>query len=89
MELIFTKTNNDYIAEFHANKYFNIHIEGVTQAKLYHKTSGSEWDYVTNINDDFSDIIDTDVAVNIPKDFKITTDNMPTMAVVTINEEDE
>lgn len=73
-------------AEFHADKHFNIHIEGVTLAKLYQKTSGNMWDYITDINDDFSKTIDTDVAVNIPKDFKITTDETPTMAVVTINE---
>lgn len=73
-------------AEFHADKHFNIHLEGVTKVELYHRTSGTEWDYVADIDYDYSDVIDVDVAVNIPKDFKIITNEMPTMAVVTLTE---
>ena len=76
-----TLTNNS--AEFHADSHFNIHIEGAGSVSLYKRTSGTEWDFIANLK---GESIDEDVAVNIPKDYRVTTTATPTMAVVTFKE---
>ena len=74
MDLIL-KTN---ATEFRADSHFNIHIEGA-DASLYRRTSGTGWDFVKTLK---SSVIDEDVAVNIPKDWKVVFRDRPSMAVV-------
>lgn len=70
-------------AEFHADSHFNIHIEGAGSVSLFRRTSGESWDFEKTLQ---GSVIDEDVAVNMPKDYRVTTTATPTMAVVTFNE---
>ena len=79
MDLTFS--NNT--AEFRADSHFNVHIEGAGSVSLYRRTSGTGWDFVKTLN---GSVIDEDVAVSIPKDWKVTVTKEPTMAVVTFKE---
>lgn len=74
---------NNNSAEFRADSHFNIHIEGAGSVSLYRRTSGTEWDFVRHL---VGSVIDEDVAVTIPKDWKVTVTEEPTMAVVTFKE---
>ena len=76
--LIMDLTNN--ATEFHADSHFNLHIEGAGSVSLYKRTSGTGWDFVKTLN---GSVIDEDVAVNIPKDWKVVFRDRPTIAVVT------
>ena len=80
MDLTFT--NNS--AEFHADSHFNIHIEGAGSVALHRRTSGTGWDFVANYH---GNVIDEDVVVNIPKDYRVICTATPTVAVVTFNEQ--
>ena len=75
-------TFNNNTAEFHASTHFNLHIEGAS-ASLYRRTSGTQWDFVKTLN---GNVIDEDVANNIPKEWKVVVTEEPTMAVVTFKE---
>ena len=75
-------TFNNNAAEFRAETAFNLHIEGAS-ASLYRRTSGTQWDFVKSLN---GKVIDEDVAVNIPKEWKVVVTEEPTMAVVTFKE---
>lgn len=75
MELTF----NNNAAEFLASTHFNLHIEGAS-ASLYKRTSGAQWDFVKTLN---GAVIDEDVAVTIPKDYRIVCAETPKMCVVT------
>lgn len=79
MELTF----NNNAAEFHADSHFNLHLEGAGSVSLFRRTSGEAWDFVKTLN---GAVIDEDVAVNLPKDYRVTTTAEPTMAVVTFKE---
>lgn len=79
MELTFS--NN--AAEFRAESHFNLHLEGAGEVSLYRRTSGSGWDFVKTLS---GSVIDEDVAVTIPKDYRVTCTAIPTMAVVTFKE---
>lgn len=79
-------TFNNNSTEFHADSHFNIHIEGAGSVSLYKRTSGTDWDYVSDLSDRYSEVVDTDVEVTIPKDYRVTTTATPTMAVVTFKE---
>ena len=76
-------TFNNNSAEFHADTHFNIHIEGAGSVSLFRRTSGTDWDFVKALN---GSVIDEDVAVNLPKDYRVTTTAEPTLAVVTFAE---
>lgn len=76
MELAFS--NN--AAEFRAETAFNLHIEGA-DASLFRRTSGTQWDFVKTLN---GNVIDEDVAVNIPKEWKVVVSEGITMCVVTM-----
>lgn len=62
MDLIFTKTNNDYIAEYTAATHFNLHIEGGGRVYLYKRTSGERGVLIASMPS--KDVVDVDVAVN-------------------------
>ena len=79
MELAF----NNNIAEFRAESHFNLHLEGAGSVSLFRRTSGNGWDFISNLN---GEVMDMDVAVTIPKDYRITCTAIPTMAVVTFSE---
>ena len=70
-------------AEFRAESHFNLHLEGAGEVSLYRRTSGSGWDFVKTLS---GGVIDEDVAVTIPKDYRVTCIAIPTMAVITFNE---
>ena len=76
MELTF----NNNTAEFHASTHFNLHIEGAS-ASLYRRTSGTQWDFVKSLN---GNVIDEDVANNIPKEWKVVVSEGITMCAVTM-----
>ena len=78
MELTF----NNNAAEFRAETAFNLHIEGAS-VSLFRRTSGTGWDFVKTLN---GAVIDEDVAVNIPKEWKVVVAQEPSMAVVTFKE---
>lgn len=80
MELTFTKTDNGYISDYSATTHFNLHIEGGGRVSLYKKTSGDKWDFVTEFK---TPIVDYDVAVNIPKTFRVVCSNIPALSVIT------
>lgn len=67
-------------SEFHADSHFNIHIEGAGSVSLYRRTSGTGWSIFKTFS---GSVIDEDVAVNIPKDWKVVFRDRPSMAVVT------
>lgn len=76
-----TFTNNS--SEFRAESHFNLHLENAGRAKLYKRTSGTGWDYMTDLTNIFGTVIDIDVAVNIPKEYRVECAATPTMAVTT------
>lgn len=73
-------TNN--ATEFRADSHFNIHIEGAGSVSLYRRTSGTGWSIFKTFS---GSVIDEDVAVNIPKDWKVVFSDRPSMAVVTLS----
>lgn len=76
----FIKTNNGYTAEYSATTHFNLHIEGGGRVLLYKRTSGSQGDLIASIP---SNVVDEDVAVNIPATYTIEVQTIPTMCVIT------
>lgn len=73
-------------AEFRVDTHFNLHIEGGRDVVLYRRTSGERWDIVGRL---MGNIIDIDVAVTLPKDYRVTCTAAPTMVVVTFKEKEE
>lgn len=67
-------------AEFRAESHFNLHLEGAGEVSLYRRTSGSGWDFVKTLS---GGVIDEDVAVTIPKEWKIDCQNKPSLVVIT------
>lgn len=80
MELTFTKVGNTYIADYSASSHFNIHIEGGKRVALFNKTSGENWAIVTEFK---TPVVDYDVAVNIPKTYRIVCSENPSLCVIT------
>ncbi|MBR5198205.1 MAG: hypothetical protein IKW20_00070 [Bacteroidales bacterium] len=76
MELIF----DNKATEFSADTHFNLHLEGAGRVSLYRRTSGTEWDFVADVD---GDVIDVDVVCNIAKEVRMVVKNEPTMAEVT------
>lgn len=86
MEIQFTKQDELWVAEFEVTGDFNVHIErGAGALRFYQKTAGSAYDYVSGMGYLGSEIIfDRDfVALVYPKIIKISSETMPTVAVVT------
>lgn len=83
MELTFTKSSNDYVAEYLATNHFNLHIEGGGRIQIQYKTSGNTYDNLKSFN---TSTVDYDIAVNIAKDYRIICSNLPTVAIITTNE---
>lgn len=78
MELTF----NNNSTEFRADSHFNLHIEGAGSVSFYRRTSGTEWDFVRHL---VGSVIDEDVAVNIPKEYRISCSVKPSKVVITFN----
>lgn len=83
MELTFNKTSNGYIADYVATTHFNIHIEGGGKIQIQYKTSGNTYINLKSFN---TSTVDYDIAVNIAKEYRIMCSNLPTVAIITINE---
>ena len=85
MELIFNKEGNVYIAEFHVDADFNLHIEkteGVVNI-LQRTSEIGNYAQVTSMPYN-QKIIDVDfVGIIYPKYIKVTSARMPKIAVVT------
>lgn len=79
MELTFTKSTNGYIAEYSATTHFNLHIEGGGRVCLYKRTSGEQGDLIASIP---SNVVDVDVAVNIPATFTILLTARPSLVTI-------
>lgn len=69
-------------SEFRADSHFNLHLEGAGKVSLYRRTSGVKWDFVAELN---GDVVDIDVPVSIPKDYRVIITDEPNSAVMTIN----
>jgi hypothetical protein len=76
----FIKTNNGYIAEYSATPHFNLHIEGGGRVMLYKRTSGSHGDLIASIP---SNVVDVDIAVNIPATYTIVLTERPQGVTIT------
>ena len=83
MDLQFTKVGETYIADYSATTHFNIHIEGGGRIQIQYKTSGNTYDNSKGFS---TSIVDYDIVVNIAKDYRIICSNLPTIAIITINE---
>lgn len=83
MELTFNKTSDGYVAEHLAATHFNLHIEGGGRVQIQYKTSGNTYDNLKSFN---TSTVDYDIVVNIAKDYRIICSNLPTIAIITINE---
>jgi hypothetical protein len=81
MELIFTKTNNGYIAEYTATTHFNLHIEGGGKVYLYKRTSGERGVLIASIPS--KDVVDVDVAVNHETIYTIVLKEKASFMVIT------
>lgn len=79
MDLTFTNG----AAEFRAESHYNLHLEGAGAVGLYRRTAGQQWDLLADLE---APVIDEDVPVTIPADYRVTCTEQPTMAVVTFNE---
>lgn len=84
MELTFNKTANGYTAEYSATTHFNLHIEGGGRVLLYKRTSGSQGDLIASIP---SNVVDVDVAVNIPATYTILLTARPQGVTITTADE--
>lgn len=80
MELTFNKTANGYTAEYSATTHFNLHIEGGGRVLLYKRTSGEQGDLIASIP---SNVVDEDVAVNIPATYTIVLTERPQGVTIT------
>ena len=83
MELTFNKTAGGYIAEYVATTHFNLHIEGGGRVLLYKRTSGEHGDLIASIP---SNVVDVDIAVNIPATFTIVLTERPSLVTITTAE---
>lgn len=79
----FIKTNNGYIAEYSATTHFNLHIEGGGRVLLHKRTSGEHGDLIASIP---SNVVDVDVAVNIPATYTIVLTARPQGVTITTAE---
>ena len=84
MELTFIKHDSRYIGDIRATSHFNLHIEGEGRLQLFRKTAGEVWKGIAYLP---IKVLDSDVAVNIPADYRMVLDEKPTMLVVTMGEE--
>ena len=91
MELVFTKKNSLYVAEFEATGDFNLHVEGVVKGNItaYQRTSaegGFSLVRGSQVYPSYGKVYDVDFAgVVYPKTIKVTCDSEPTLGVVTFN----
>lgn len=91
MELVFTKENGRWVAEFEVASDFNLHIEGVTDSNvaLYQRGSSTgEYAYVRNavVYPSSGKVYDFDfTALVYPKYIKVSCATMPASGVVTFN----
>ena len=83
MELTFNKTESGYIAEYVATTHFNLHIEGGGRVQLSKRTSGSQGTLLASIP---SNVVDEDVAVNIPATYTIVLTERPSLVTITTAE---
>lgn len=83
MKLTFDKISNDYTAEYFATTHFNLHIEGGGRVLLYKRTSGEQGDLIASIP---SNVVDEDVAVNIPATYTIVLTARPSLVTITTAE---
>lgn len=70
----------DMNTEFQAETHFNLHIEGAASVRLYKRTSGEGWDFVTDL---VGLVIDEDVFVDLKKQYRIECSVLPSVAVAT------
>lgn len=78
MELAFIKVNNAYVAEFNAERHFNILIEDGGMINLYRIGA--------NLHSDKSGVMDTDFGLNVyPKTIKVVCSKEPSVVIVTYN----
>ena len=84
MELTFNKTESGYIAEYVATTHFNLHIEGGGRVLLSKRTSGSQGTLLASIP---SNVVDEDVAVNIPATYTIVLTARPSSVTITTADE--
>lgn len=91
MDLTFNKVNNAYVAEFTAEKDFNLHIERAEAGAISVYQRGSEtgeYGLVEGFRLDnrYRFVIDTDfVSAVYPKHIKVESATRPSVAVVTFN----
>lgn len=89
MELVFTKENGRWVAEFEVTGDFNLHVEGVTDGNVavYQRgASSGEYAFVRNAvaYPSYGKVYDYDFAALVyPKYIKIVSEVEPTMAIVT------
>lgn len=88
MEIKFTNIDNLWVAEFNAPTHFNLHLERKDAGRLdlYHKTSGSNYDYVRIPYKGGTKVVDMDVPVVMSRDYKIVCESEPTVAIITFAE---
>lgn len=79
----FIKTNSGYTTDYSATTHFNLHIEGGGRVLLYKRTSGSQGDLIASIP---SNVVDVDVAVNIPATYTIVLTERPSSVTITTAE---
>lgn len=91
MELTFNKVNDAYVAEFTAEKDFNLHIERTDAGIISVYQRGSEsGDYALvqgfGLDNRYRFVIDTDFTSAVyPKHIKVESVTQPSVAVVTYN----
>lgn len=89
MNLTFEKQGNKYVAEFEATSDFNLHIEkgNGTLSVLQSSVAGGKYDGVPSLRMmEVDAVLDTDViGVIYPKQIRIVSEVLPTLAVVTFN----
>lgn len=91
MELVFTKENGRWVAEFEVTGDFNLHVEGVTDGNVavYQRgASSGEYAFVRNsiAYPSYGKVYDYDFAALVyPKFIKVSCATEPTSGVVTFN----
>ncbi len=85
MQIEFANINGKWVAEFEAAAHFNLHLEKDAGSTYLYKSTGGNFVLVDTSYWLNNTVIDYDVYVDIPKRYKVESNVLPTVAVVTFN----